>query len=165
MKNKRGEPTNLVIFNLDNRDTRQGLTINLSTCFPYYYNIATIVAGDFNIHHPLAEPFRRFANQDINKASPYFDLAAQQGHILINTLDVPTRFTNQPGTQNSTIDLCFYNNHSNAYNYLPSWLALNKRSGSDHTVICIKLLDAPRSILPPKAQLEPHRLEFMPQGT
>ena len=45
----------------------------------------TLVLGDFNIHHPIANPARYFKPEELTLSRPWFDRASLTGFSLINT--------------------------------------------------------------------------------
>jgi len=53
--------------------------------------IPLLVAGDLNIHNPLADPLPSFSSQEASFSTPYFQLAALGGIALLNSPGVYTR--------------------------------------------------------------------------
>jgi len=51
-----------------------------------------LVVGDFNIHHPLADPLRSYSRRNLAASFPYFSRAADLGFELLNLPGVFTRF-------------------------------------------------------------------------
>ena len=45
----------------------------------------TLVLGDFNVHHPTANPARFFKPEELTLSRPWFDRAFLTGYSLINT--------------------------------------------------------------------------------
>ena len=66
-----------------------------------------LVVGDFNIHHPLADPLRSYSRRDLADSFPYFSMAADLGFKLLNLPGVFTRFPWDSATRPSVIDLSF----------------------------------------------------------
>jgi len=66
-----------------------------------------LVVGDFNIHHPLADPLRSYSCRDLAASFPYFSRTADLGFELLNLPGVFTRFPWDSATRPSVIDLSF----------------------------------------------------------
>jgi len=66
-----------------------------------------LVVGDFNIHHPLADPLRAYSRWDLAASFPYCPRAADRGFELLNLPGVFTRFPWDSATRPSVIDLSF----------------------------------------------------------
>ena len=81
-----------------------------------------LVAGDFNIHNPAADPFRLPSRKEDAMSSPYYDLASDLGYSLLNTPGVYTSFPMASNHRRSVIDLAFAN--CNWYRYSVTVLGL-----------------------------------------
>jgi len=46
--------------------------------------LLTLMLGDLNIHHPMAEPLRVFKEDELATSTPYFDRATDFGFTLLN---------------------------------------------------------------------------------
>lgn len=114
----------------ETRSVSPGETFSLSTH-------TSLVLGDFNIPHHLADPLRTLRNQDLMLSTPYFDTAAQDGYILLNLTGSPTRLSPTPNQRDRVIDLAFANTALAPFN--SSWSNSLPATGSDHTAICTYL--------------------------
>src|SRR6266852_1064031 len=99
--------------------------------------LPTIVLGDFNLHSPLAEPLRHFSHPEIHLSTPIFDLASDQGYVLLNTPGIHTYFPHARRFRSSTLDLAFTNLAFAQYH--TSWNNNSPPTGSDHTSPCTKI--------------------------
>src|SRR5437868_3317286 len=73
------------------------------------HSFPTLVVGDFNIHHTLADPLRHTSYNEFALSAPYFDRALDLGFTLVNTPGVHTRFPFDLSTRPSVLDLSFSN--------------------------------------------------------
>ena len=64
-----------------------------------------LVLGDFNIHHPFADPVRAYSRRDLAASFPYCCRAADLGFEHLNLPGVFTRFPWDSATRPSVIDL------------------------------------------------------------
>ena len=69
--------------------------------------LPTLVVGDFNIHHPSADPLRKHNSSELKASFPYFSRATELGYMLLNTPGVHTRFPLQGSSRPSVLDLAF----------------------------------------------------------
>ena len=113
-----------------------------STAFP------TLVVGDFNIHHPSADPIRRHNSSELKAPFPYFSRAAELGYTLLNTPGVYTRFPLQGLSRPSVLDLAFAS--SSLVPFFQDWSTDLPSTGSDHVTITIKIAH-PIRVPPPPA--------------
>jgi len=74
-----------------------------SSSFPH------LALGDFNLHHPLADPCRSLSEREFIMATHYFDAAFDVPHHLLNTPGVYTRFPFDTVSRPSVLDLAFAN--------------------------------------------------------
>ena len=104
-----------------------------------------LVAGDFNIHNPAADPLRVTSRSEEKASAPYFDRASDLAYSLLNTPGVYTRFPLSGTFRPSAIDLAFANPLIRPA--FQSWDPTTLPStGSDHVPILIHLAaptDAP----------------------
>ena len=88
-----------------------GLTATARTVSPVLalpsFTSPTLVVGDFNIHHPSADPARTHSSSELKASFPYFSRAAELGYSLLNTPGVYTRFPLQGSSRPSVVDLAF----------------------------------------------------------
>ena len=61
----------------------------LLSFLPYPY----LVLGDFNLHHPLADPCRSLSEREIIISARYLDAAFDVPYHLLNTPGIYTRFS------------------------------------------------------------------------
>src|SRR5207302_8806546 len=73
------------------------------------HSFPTLVVGDFNIHHTLADPLRHISSNEFALSAPYFDRALDLGFTLVNTPGAYTRFPFDLTTCPSVLDLSFSN--------------------------------------------------------
>src|SRR6266550_2724010 len=99
--------------------------------------LPTLVLGDFNIHHPSSDPLRAFKRSELALSNPYHDTALENNYVLLNTPGSFTRISNASRQRSSVLDLCFAN--SALLQFVHSWTNNLPSSGSDHTVISIKV--------------------------
>ena len=94
-----------------------------------------LVVGDFNIHHPLADPLRSYSRRDLAASFPYFSWAADLGFELLNLPVGFTRFPWNCATRPSVIDLAFAS--PLLFPFFRSWDTSLPSTGSDHLVIAL----------------------------
>ena len=92
--------------------------------------VATLVAGDFNLHHPSSDPSRTISDRDFCESEPFFSLAAERGFSLLNTPGVYTRFPFNLETRPAVLDLAFAS--SGLMPFISSWSTPFSSTGSDH---------------------------------
>ena len=93
--------------------------------------IPTLVLGDFNVHHPIANPARYFKPEELILSRPWFDRASLAGFSLINTPGDYTFFPFSQSYRPSVLDLAFANQSFLAL--APTWANDLPPTGSDHT--------------------------------
>jgi len=128
----------------------------LSSSLPYLH----LVLGDFNLHHPLADPCSSLSKRDIDISPSYLDAAFDIPYHLFNTPGIYTRFPFDTVLRPSILDLAF------ADTALPplvsSWDTALPSTSSDH-VPCVITLKPPLIMLPPPtphwALLDLHTIE------
>ena len=94
-----------------------------------------LVVGDFNIHHPLADPLRAYSRRDLAASFPYFSRATNLGFELLNLPGVFTRFPWDSATRHSVIDLSFAS--PLLFPFFRSWDTSLPSTGSDHVPISL----------------------------
>ena len=104
--------------------------------------------GDFNIHHPSADPIRRHNSSELKASFPYFSRAAEHGYTLQNTPGVYTRFPLQGSSRPSVLDLAFAS--SSLVPFFQGWSSDLRSTGSDHVPITITIAH-PIAAPPPPA--------------
>jgi len=105
-----------------------------------------LVLGDFNLHHPLADPCRSLSEREFTIATRYFDAAFDVPFHLLNTPWVYTRFPFDTVSQPSVLDRAFAN--TALAPLVSSWDTPLPSTGSDH-VPCVIALKPPRIMLRP----------------
>ena len=98
----------------------------------------TLVLGDFNVHHPTANPARFFKPEELTLSRPWFDRASLAGYSLINTPGEYTYFPPNQLSRRSVLDLAFANQP--LLNLAPKWSNDLPTTGSDHTAPAISFL-------------------------
>ena len=68
-----------------------------------------LVLGDFNIHHPSADPLRVHDPREMSVSHPYFSLTLEHGFFLLNQAGVYTSFPFTHSFRPSVLDLAFSN--------------------------------------------------------
>ena len=108
-----------------------------------------LVAGDFNIHNPAADPLRVSSRSEENTSAPYFNRASDLAYSLLNTPGVYTRFPLSGTFRPIAIDLAFANPLIRPA--FQSWDATTLPStGSDHIPILIHLTAPTDARAPPR---------------
>jgi len=105
-----------------------------------------LVLGDFNLHHPLADPCRSLSEREFIISTRYFDAAFDVPYHLLNTPGVYTRFPFDTISRPSVLDLAFANTALSPL--VSSWDTPLPSTGSDH-VPCVITLKPPTIMLPP----------------
>jgi len=104
-----------------------------------------LVVGDFNIHHPLADPLRSYSRRDLAASFPYFSRAADLGFELLNLPGVFARFPWERATRPSVINLSFASPY---HFFFRSWDTSLPSTSSDHVPIS-RIFAYPISTPPP----------------
>jgi len=99
--------------------------------------LPTLVVGDFNIHHPSADPLRKHNSSELKASFPYFSRAPELGYILLNMPGVHTRFPLQGSARPSVLDLAFAS--SSLMPFFQEWTTELPSTGSDHVPITISI--------------------------
>jgi len=105
-----------------------------------------LVLGDFNLHHPLADPCRSLSEREFTISTRYFDAAFDVPYHLLNTSGVYTWFPFDAISRTSVLDLAFANTSLSPL--VSSWDTPLPSTGSDH-VPCVITLRLPAVMLPP----------------
>jgi len=105
-----------------------------------------LVLGDFNLHHPLADPCRSISERELTISKRYFDAAFEVPYHLLNTPGVYTRFPFDTISRPSVLDLAFANTALSPL--VTSWDTPLPSTGSDHGP-CVITLKPPTIMLPP----------------
>jgi len=111
-----------------------------------------LVLGDFNLHHPLADPCRSLSEWEFTISTRYFDAAFDVPFHLLNTPGVYTRFPFDTVSRPSVLDLAFANTALALQ--VSSWDSPLPSTGSDH-VPCVITLKPPAIMLPPLLRIGP----------
>jgi len=98
--------------------------------------LPTLTLGDFNIHHPTADPLRTFKEDEIATSAPYFDRATDLGFSLLNTPGVFTRFSMSLVGRPGVLDLAFACPLLSPY--FSEWSDPLPSTGSDHIPILLR---------------------------
>jgi len=130
-----------------------------------FSSFPTLVVGDFNIHHPSADPLRKHNSSELKASFPYFSRAAEYRYTLLNIPGVHTHFPLQGSSRSSVLDLAFAS--PALVPFFHEWATDLPSTGSDHVPISIRLAH-PITCPPPPApnwvrtdcpNLEPHLKE------
>jgi len=105
-----------------------------------------LVLGDFNLHHPLADPCRSLSEREFIISTRYFDAAFDVPYHLLNTPGVYTRFPFDTISRPYVLDLTFVNTALSSL--VSSWDTPLPSTGSDH-VSCVITLKPRAIMLPP----------------
>jgi len=105
-----------------------------------------LVLGDFNLHHPLADPCRSLSQREFIISTRYFDAAFDVPYHLLNTPGVYSRFPFDTISPPSVLDLALANTALSPL--VSSWDTPLPSTGSDH-VPCVITLKPPAIMLPP----------------
>jgi len=105
-----------------------------------------LVLGDFNLHHPLADPCRSLSEREFTISARYLDVAFDVPYYLLNTPGVYTRFPFDTISRPSVLDLAFAN--TTLFPLVSSWDTPLPSTSSDH-VPCVITLKPPAIMLPP----------------
>jgi len=105
-----------------------------------------LVLGDFNLHHPLADPCHSLSEREFIISTRYFDAAFDVPYHFLNTPGVYTRFPFDTISRLSVLDLAFANTALSPL--VSSWDTPLPSTGSDH-VPCVITLKPPAIMLPP----------------
>ena len=106
---------------------------------------ATLVAGDFNLHHYASDPVRAVSRKQYLVSDPFFSMAEQWGFSLLNTPAVYTRFRLSGIGRPSVLDLAFAS--APLVPFLTGWDPSYKSTGSDHVPVLVSFATA--ALLPP----------------
>jgi len=106
----------------------------------------TLVVGDFNLHHPAADPLRKFDSREYNLSHPYSSQASEHGYSLLNQPGLYTCFPFAHNARPSVLDLAFANGP--LFPSFSCWDTPRPSTGSDHVPVLITL-ESPRLRLPP----------------
>ena len=128
-------------FRLNNVYAREGerhtRTVSPQTALQQV-DFPLLVAGDFNIHNPAADPLRVFSYKEELESTPFFSLASERVFRLLNTPGVYTRSPLAGSSRPGVIDLAFAN--PLMYPAFEAWDTSSLPStGSDHVPILITL--------------------------
>jgi len=107
-----------------------------------------LVAGDVNIHNLLSDPLRSFSSQEVSSSTPYFEVAALGGFVLLNSPGVYTRFPLSGKACPVVIDLAFAN--PLLLPFIRGWKSSLPSTGSDHVPITILLASPSPDLAPPR---------------
>jgi len=111
-----------------------------------FFSYPHLVLGDFNLHHPLADPCRSLSEREFTISTGYFDAAFDVPYHLLNTPGVYTRFPFDAITRPSVLDLAFANTSLSPL--VSSWDTPLPSTGSDH-IPCVITLRPPAVMLAP----------------
>ena len=109
-----------------------------------FFSYPHLVLGDFNLHHPLADPCRFLSERDFTIFTRYCDAAFEVLYHLLNTPRVYTRFPFDTISRPSILDLAFANTALSSF--VSSWDTPLPSTGSDH-VPCVITLKPPAIML------------------
>jgi len=145
------------LFGSPHRSRRVTSVYLLRTNSPPYHSIPPegifsflsyphLVLGDFNLHHPLADPCRSLSEREFIISTRYFHAAFEVPYHLLNTPGVYTRFPCDTISRPSVLDLAIANTALSSL--VSSWDTPLPSTGSDH-VPCVITLRPPAIKLPP----------------
>ena len=123
----------LNVYNLKPRRTGP-MTVSPVVSFPEV-DFPLLVVGDFNIHHPLADPLRAYSSEELALSLPYFSRASELGFELLNLPGVFTRFPLGGSSHPSVIDISFASPRLAPFCH--HWDTSLPSTGSDHVPITI----------------------------
>jgi len=106
----------------------------------------TLVVGDFNLHHPAADPLRTFDSREYNLSHPYYSHASEHGYSLLNQPGLYTCFPFAHNARPSVLELAFANGP--LFPSFSRWDTPLPSTGSDHVPVLITL-ESSRFRLPP----------------
>jgi len=112
-----------------------------------FVSFPTLVVGDFNIHHPSADPLRRHDSSELKASFPYFSRAAEDGYSLLNTPGVHTRFPLNGNSRPAVLDLSFAS--TALMLFFQEWVTDLLFTGCDHVPITIRMAHPITSAPPP----------------
>ena len=95
--------------------------------------LPSLVLGDFNIHHPLADPGRLSSQVERGLADRYMNQAASAGYHLLNHPGSYTRFSATTLHRHCVLDYAFAN--SLLLPMVDRWRNDLPPTGSDHTAV------------------------------
>src|SRR5713101_3700545 len=99
-------------------------------------SVPTLVVGDFNIHHPSADPLRTHSPAELRDSFPYFSRAADLGYSLLNVPGVYTRFPFDALSRPAVLDRAFA--YSAIASRLDDWSTPLPSTGSDHVPVLLR---------------------------
>jgi len=105
-----------------------------------------LVSGDFNLHHPLADPCRSLSVREFTISARYLDVAFDVPYHVLNTPGVYTGFPFDTISRPSVLDLAFANTALSPL--VSAWDTPLPSTGSEH-VLCVTTLRPPAIMLPP----------------
>ena len=117
---------------------------------------ATLVAGDFNLHHYSTDPGRAVSRREYQASEPFFSTADHRGFSLLNTPGVYTRFPLSGIGRPSVLDLAF--SSASLTPSLSRWDTPYKSTGSDHVPILFSF--ATPALAPPRPTPDWTRLDW-----
>ena len=131
-------PVSMVVRNVYIPPRRDTLRRAAVTAFPPGLDATPfLLLGDFNLHHPAADPLRDFSVQELALSQPFFETAAEKGVTLLNHEGIHTRFPQGGNARPSTLDLSLAS--PLLKKHLSEWDAGSlPPTGSDHVPIVIK---------------------------
>jgi len=158
--------TTMKRFHIINCYSVWGKTITERTIAPTlalpFASFPTLLVGDFNIHHPSADPLRKHNSSELKASFSYCSRAAEYGYTLLNIPGVHTPFPLPGSSRSSVLDLAFAS--PALVPFFQEWATDLRSTGSDHVPISIGLAH-PITCPPPPApnwvrtdwpNLEPH---------
>jgi len=145
------------LFGFPHRSLRVTSVYLLQTSGPPYCSIPPeqlfsflsychLILGDFNLHHPLADPCRSLSEREVTLSARYLDAAFDIPYQLLNTPGVYMRFPFDTVSRPSVLELAFANTALSPL--VSSWDTPLPYTGSDH-VPCVVTLKPPAIRLPP----------------
>jgi len=105
-----------------------------------------LILGDFNLHHPLADPCRSLSEREFTISACYLDVAFDLPYDLLTTPGVYTRFLFDTTWRPSVLQLAFANTALSPLVF--SWDTPLHSTSSDH-VLCGITLRPPAIMQPP----------------
>jgi len=95
----------------------------------------SLVVGDFNLHHPAADPLRTLDSKEYNLSHPYYRLACEYGFALLNQPGLYTYFPFAHNARPSVLDISFANRL--LFPSISKWDTPLPSTGSDHVPVLI----------------------------
>ena len=98
---------------------------------------ASLMAGNFNLHHLATDPTRLLSDKEFREADPFFSLASDRGYNLLNTLGIYMQFSFTSEARPGMLDLAFAS--MGLRPFTRDWSTPFSSTGSNHVPTLITL--------------------------